>query len=466
MTATRIPQSPTPSISPKASNIGARVALGVAVVVGAVGLGYVGNSLSAVIALAVLAGVGIGVSLILKRPELLLPIAIMSLWFEAIAAGPVSLGRVVGLLIPIAVIALVLTTGWRPPALQTRAWAPAMLLLIWSWCGAFYSEQVVNGWFYESFTLFLGVAYGVAFIAFTRSPDQLRSIFRIFVWTGALIAVLSDIAFFGLGYRGYGFTGGANNYAAILVTALPIIVLLARQETGRARFWMWATVPVYLSAIAASGSRMGMILAGVMGAYIFITLPGVNLQRRLLLIVGGGIAMVLGFFVFVLLNPGRFTLGALFSDRGAGRLDIWPAAIAMFKDHPLIGRGLGGFRVNSYEITQRTSGAGLQILRGDIKLGYIEVHNTYLYLLTDLGLIGVVLYLGLIAATLKNLADLLRTPWAPFAWAFIGVIITALVANMFGTSLGSKLLWSIVGFTAACYTKKRVERRVVTVAAA
>ena len=121
MTATRIPQSPTPSIPPTSNRLAARIALGVAVVVGAVGLGYVGNSLSAVIALAVIAGVVVGVGLIINRPEYLMPAALLAIWFESVGVGPINAGRVIAALVPLIILFRAMSTGWRPPALQARA---------------------------------------------------------------------------------------------------------------------------------------------------------------------------------------------------------------------------------------------------------------------------------------------------------------------------------------------------------
>jgi len=468
MTATRTPPTTIPASAPRpAGNVPARIAIGVALVAGAVALGWIGNSLVAVAVLAGVAVVVVAAGMILSRPELLLPVAVISLWFESVGAGPLSTGRIVSGLIPLVIIARAATSTWRPPALQLRAWVPIMALTIYAWCGAFWSDHVTSGWMIGFFTLLIGLAYALAFIVFTESPEQLTGVFRIWIWTGSAIAVLSDIAFFGLGYRGYGFTGGANGYAATLVCGLPVIVFLARESEGRARWLMWMNLPIFLSGIIASGSRMGLIMTACMGAYILVTLPGLGRGRRAATIVFGFIGMGVMLFVFMLLNPERFSLVALVSDRGSGRLDIWPAAIAAIKDHVLLGRGLGGFRVESYDLVQRSTGAQLTVLRqaDDMRLGYIEAHNMYLTLMTDLGLLGAVLYLGVMAATFKNLWDVRHTVWRNFSWAFTGVLAVILLGSAFGSNLNFKFQWLIVGVGAGCYTKKRVERRVVPVAA-
>ena len=64
------------------------------------------------------------------------------------------------------------------------------------------------------------------------------------------------------------------------------------------------------------------------------------------------------------------------------RLTIWTEALALFRSSPLLGRGLGSFNVLS-EIVQGTMAA----------LSGAWVHNTYLQLLAETGILGLGSYL-------------------------------------------------------------------------
>jgi len=458
MTAIRLPRSAP--VRDRAPIDVRRVAVGAALVVIAVGLAWVGNSIIAVAIIAAVAALVITFGLIIKQPEVLLPIAVISMWIEGLG-GQASIGRVMSVVIPLVIVARIATTSWRPAALQPRAWVPLLVLTVWCWLGVFWAKVPVGGWLIGFFTLFLGIAYALAFMVFTESPAQVMKLMTIWVWLGALVALASSFVFFVGGVRGYGFTGGANNYAAFVVAGFPVIVVLARAAEGRARLLLWCNVPIYLSALIASGSRMGFIMGGVMGVYIFSTMPGIRGRKRVITIVGGAVFMGVVVFLFAALNSDRFSLAAFFSDRGAGRLDIWPAAIAAFKLHPLQGWGLGGFRSSSYELVQQTSGASLQALRqtDDIRVGYIEAHNLYLSILMDLGLIGTTIYFGLIASTMKNLWDLRKTAWGQLVWAFQGVQIALLIGQFFGTQLNQKFQWMIIGLAAGIYRKQRMIHR-------
>ncbi len=458
MTAIRLPRRELGG-SPGSGAATRILTVGAAAVV-ALFLATLGTSLLAIVGLAALLLLVLAGVLAMANPELLVPIAIYSMWFEGIAYGPFSVGRLVAVIIPVIIVARILTTPWRPPALRTRAWMPVAVLMIWAWCGAFYTTSFAGGWLQGYFTLFLGVIYYVAFALFTESPEQLSRLLMAWVWVGSVASILSDIAHFGFGYRTSGFTGNPNIFAVYLVAGLPIITVLLRrpETTKRQRFWLWLSIPIYLSALIASGSRMGLIMGAVVGAYIFATLPGIPLQRRIVNIVGGGIFMGITGFMFMLLNPERFSPAAFVSDRGAGRIDLWTAGVQMLREGPFLGKGLGGFRLNVFDRIQATSGADLNVIRQPefIRAGAVESHNLYLTVAIDLGLIGFVLYFGVIAVTFVNLWQKRHSEWRDLVWAFGGILGALMVGSMFGSQINSKLQWAIIGIAAALWVRERV----------
>jgi O-antigen ligase len=458
MTAIRLPRPGSGRLQPDATAV--KVGLGVVALVAACLLALLGTSLLAVIGITALLIVVIALALALTHPEALIPIAIYSMWFEGVAYGPLSVGRAVAALIPVIIVLRIVTTPWRPPALQLRAWVPVALLTIWAWAGAFYSKSFAGGWLLGFFTLFLGVIYFVAFALFTESPDQLCRLFMGWVWVGSFASILSDIAHFGFGYRTSGFTGNPNIFAVYLVAGLPIIAVLLRHHatTHRQRWMLYLSLPIFLSALVASGSRMGLIMGAVVGVYIFVTLPGLSLQRRIVSMVGGAFVMAATVVMFIVLNPERFSPAAFVSDRGAGRVDLWTAGVKMLGDSPIVGRGLGGFRLDVFDVLQQTTNADLNVLRQPefIKAGAVESHNLYLTVAIDLGIIGFILYFGVIAVAFVNLWQKRRSEWSELVWAFIGILGAILVASFFGSQTNSKLQWLIVGVSAGLWVRQRV----------
>jgi O-antigen ligase len=198
------------------------------------------------------------------------------------------------------------------------------------------------------------------------------------------------------------------------------------------------------------------------GVYILVTVPGVKPLPRLVGIVVGGIGMLGMAFLFAILNPERFSIAAIFSDRGAGRLDIWNAAIQVMEDHWIFGLGMGGFASNAIQFMQVANNGDITLLSSEqvIAQGGINAHNVYLALVLDSGIIGLVLYLTIIAGVLKNLWDLRRNPrWADLSWAFTGIVLVNLVGGMLGGALNGKFFWTIAGASAGYFVRRRLTPR-------
>jgi O-antigen ligase len=431
------------------------IALGV---VGAIVLGYVGQSLLAVGVIAGVAVAVIAVMFLRSDADLIMPLLIYSMWFEGLAAGQLSVGRVMALLVPVVIALRMVTSSWRPPALEPRAWLPVALLTLWAIASAVYAVSGLNLWALNLGTFMLGVAYYLGAAVFQKGPKQIETLLRRWVWLGAPIALLGLLIFFTLGNRVFGLSGGPNTYAAYVQMLIPLVVVFARRETGRMRWAYWALIPVYLGALLSTGSRGGLIGTAVVGVFVLVTLPGVSASRRLMIAVLGLASMVGLFFLFGILSPDRFSVAAILSSRGTGRLDIWKAALQVLQGHWIFGLGLGGFSPNAIVLIQNTNNIDLSILQNQqvVQQGGIVAQNIYLQLMLDLGIIGLVLYLGIICSTLKNLWDLRRTEWGDLAWAFMGALLGGLVAGMFASQYNQKFVWLIIGLAASNFVRRRL----------
>ncbi len=70
----------------------------------------------------------------------------------------------------------------------------------------------------------------------------------------------------------------------------------------------------------------------------------------------------------------------------AGRILIWQNAIEVFKQNPVIGVGVGNYPLTQDEFISSRSP--------------INAHNTYLEIVTELGLSGLLLWLGMLTSAL------------------------------------------------------------------
>ena len=156
-------------------------------------------------------------------------------------------------------------------------------------------------------------------------------------------------------------------------------------------------------------------------------------------VVLAALAFVVGFVA----NPNNLERG--FADRGAGRLDIWTVSFDVIGDSPIIGHGFGQQQSLIPQRLATTPGvADLSDKREDV-----SAHNTWLDLLGDFGVVGLVIFTSMLVITLigfirprwqqtKELSNTLTVMMLP---VFVGANFLPLINN--------KLAWSLIGLSSA-----------------
>jgi O-antigen ligase len=198
----------------------------------------------------------------------------------------------------------------------------------------------------------------------------------------------------------WGTYANHNHYSGFLEMALPFAVMYPLAVLRRAHCrWHpsvahalaasggWALAVLMFAGIILSFSRMGFIATlsslFVMGTLVLGTTQMswmIGSRRRRWVGVGIVAALVLAGFVF--LSPERLIqrFAELVSTDGltsAGRADLWAETIPLIRAYPVFGCGLGGYETAFSRF--KISGA---LVTDDF------VHNDYLQLLAELGLVG------------------------------------------------------------------------------
>ena len=217
----------------------------------------------------------------------------------------------------------------------------------------------------------------------------------------ALYALVAGAAVSGLGaITSFAFLGSPratgpledpNDLAYVLTAAVPIVLLIVRRRARPRVQLAWGLVLALLVVGAAATFSRGGILA-IAAIVLWALLRGV-VPARSLVVAAGLLAVVAA--------PILVVAGAVFEEALAQkqyiaatnvdtRLLRWQAAARMLADNPLLGVGPGGFRGQyvTYsgfaELAERTPVA----------------HEMYLEVGAELGLLGLVLFLGAIVAGL------------------------------------------------------------------
>jgi O-antigen ligase len=197
-----------------------------------------------------------------------------------------------------------------------------------------------------------------------------------------------------------------NHFAGLLEMTLPFTVALALRLAGNLRraaerseakarqllsarellpfvFLLFLAVAM-LTALIFSRSRMGIISALASLMAIFALAGSTSLSRRTRAVVAAVFFLgVVGMVLWVGSDPVvmRFeTLGHEYNEAGQNRISIWRDTLALIRQHPLLGTGLGTFSV-----------AYTSVQTNFLTLLVDHAHCDYLELASELGLPGGIL---------------------------------------------------------------------------
>lgn len=300
----------------------------------------------------------------------------------------------------------------------------------------------------------LGAAgrYGLDALLFVIACGVLRTRRDVAWIVGAFVAGAAMSAAYGIAVppsssgsedvaRVSGTVGDPNEFAALLVAALPLAIALAAGHGWHRRLRA-------LGAGAAALSVAGILLSvsrGGLVALAVVLIAGLVLAGRwrakLLLIVPLVVGASAG---YLLSDPGalqRLTTG----NAGTGRTDLWTVGLRIVADRPVQGVGAGNFADATINYLLRPG----VLPRSDLIDNTPKVaHNMYLEVLADLGLPGALLFACLIGVAFacglraaRGFARQRDGPMEMIARAWLIGMAGMLAADAFLSAEFDKQLW-------------------------
>jgi O-antigen ligase len=235
-----------------------------------------------------------------------------------------------------------------------------------------------------------------------------------------------------------GPVGAANQYGALLVFLIPIMVSLGLSSRGVRRVFWYVTIAASLLLLLATGSR-GAYVALVLGFFAWAWYVRRYLNPRHLVKAG-----VLGLIVLSIAAAAVFfTSGEVFEEvtrktaagsietASSGRWEIWTAFFGVMKEWPL--SYIVGYGWNSYE----QSGI------------WKQAHSVYIDVFYELGLIGLFsllwLFGQLLARTRRHLVNALPQEKAIFIGYLYGLIALMIATLFVQIPEPSTILWMVSG---------------------
>lgn len=236
-----------------------------------------------------------------------------------------------------------------------------------------------------------------------------------------------------------------NDVAFTLATTLPLALWLVR-ERGVKRLVALASSATILSAIVLTFSRGAFV--GLAAAAVWKVVAE---RRHVGAFLFGGLAALATVLVLVNLHSSQVHRASLAKQKVAqeniqSRLDAWSGAARLAADHPLLGVGPGNFQSYFFRATDRPSGTLL----------LTQVHNTYLDVASELGVIALILFVSFVVMSFSHAVQAERHSLGPpgLASALATALIVAAVSGSFISAQYSAPFWLLGALTAALWSQR------------
>ena len=368
-------------------------------------------------------------------------------------AAVFSFAKLTGLLVAIAWLATLASGRSKGAAMSVRhPWLTVVLVGFTAWTALSMLWAEVPA---DSFTPFTRYALNLILVPIVFTAVTQRR--HVVALIGAFVAGASVSALYGIVVPPAETTegeparlGGAgiepNTFAAVLVVGFALAIALAFAPR-------LSPIVRGLSLAGAGCCAFGVLLSLSRGGLIALAVA------LLVSVVFGGRwrAAAAGLLVLTALGTaGYFTLVATPAareritqpDRGAGRKDIWTVGWRMVKAHPVRGIAVGNFQPAAVHYLLKPGA----IERADLIVDQPKVaHNTYLQVLAELGVVGLALFLGIIATCLRcalraahRFRDRGEWRYELLARALFVGLMGNLAADFFISNQWSKQLWLLL----------------------
>ena len=304
------------------------------------------------------------------------------------------------------------------------------------------SSDALAGWGRHSRILwFLAVIY------LLRSPEQSMLTLKWFV-AGMLVMMLSSWALAaGLPVpwatanelSALGIVHGSTLEQPVLLTLLGVVLWFMREHwpTGR---WRWAPIGILLLTVF----NVFFVMTGRIGFVVMLVFISMavcwQLPRRWRWLVLG-LPFVLSALMMVLSPRFEARTTKVFHDvlsyqqgsietSQAQRLDYWHRSLLAIQEKPLIGHGVGSWRMNYHRL------GGMQADAPS------NPHQQYLLWLVEAGALGCLLFLGMLVAQYKDVQDL-PPNYRQALWTTttIAAVMGLMNCPYFGAGMGECLVY-------------------------
>lgn len=396
----------------------------------------------------------------------------------AVYAGMLYVSGLPALSVAPAAIGILLIVGWlvgcivatRPARLpvleQHRGLVTAVVLLaLWLGLSRIWTE---DPGLTDVETRYWAAPLTFVIVAMTFGSVRHVRIIVVALLIGAVVSVLIGLSGGGLAssdasdvtsaeQRLTGGGGDPNTQAAAFIAAIffaGAMLTVVRRPAGRVV--LLAVMALVAGGAFATQSRSGLLGLGVGVLVALIVTP--RYRGRILSLMA---ATAAGLGIFLLNSPNALRRFTQDDDAGSGRQDIWTVAWNIFQDHPLLGTGLNSFQdIAPQYVLDSGPLTYVRLLAESPRV----VHNSYLQLLAENGIVGLAIFIFIVVASLRaswlaaRCFDAIgQSGHANLSRAVLAAAIGMLTVAFFVSNASDSLMWILFALGPVMLTVARSE---------
>jgi O-antigen ligase len=375
----------------------------------------------------------------------------------ALQTGGFTIVKLAGAVLALVWAAQLLFSRGRLPTLvgsQPLVAAAALALAAWTFASALWAPDprvALTGSEGSAFRLVQGIT--LLFVVCTGFRERRHIWWAVWAFIGGS-AFAAIIGFFGVYAASSGTNDGRlsggfddpNELAAVLLVGIALCAGAFAAKRGTGVRWLYAGLAsVLFYSFVHTDSQAGIValFIGLVTACAF----GGRMRTRVVLITTACLLAGTFYYTFYTKPVALETITS--QDNVGNRESLWAVAERTVRDHPLLGVGAGNWVLAASPYTA----TDLNLPRADLigKQGQL-VHNSYLQVLAELGVVGLVLFLSVIGGSLALMVGAVRRFEASgdfelemLTRALLIGLVAMLAAYAFATNQYEKQLWLLLG---------------------
>ncbi|MCL4558467.1 MAG: O-antigen ligase family protein, partial [Deltaproteobacteria bacterium] len=330
------------------------------------------------------------------------------------------------IVIAVSAIALLIVSVWiydgvfTFPRLDPAVYRPAAALFFYILLRTAIPGPANQRYSFEAlFAASLILLFFVYLYAGFGERENALSLVKSVVYSNAALMLVYLIKGTALGTQGHVFSGWLvnHNHLAMLAGMLmpfPIAMSVYKHQSRRDRaLWLCASL-VLLAGFLFSVSRGGYLSFVVAISTTLLAAAWLGVYSRKTALVLFGTAVAAGIFVLNLYTFAHRIFSNLFLLSASQRFGIWWGSIRMFMSHPVFGWGMGTYEDAFYRFRPP-----------DILYLVNHAHDIFIEIADDTGIVGLALFLWLIAGWLICIIKGMRQTSSDFKRAMLWAGLTS-----------------------------------------